>query len=501
MDNKQSLKLLIFIVAYNAESTLAKALARIPESIYKQYDTNVLVIDDSSLDRTFQEGVAFSNLHPGIKITVMRNPENQGYGGNQKLGYNYAVKYSYDIVILLHGDGQYAPECLPCFIEPIASGEAGAVFGSRMIGGRSALKGGMPLYKFIGNKILTNLQNTLMKSNLSEWHTGYRAYSVRVLSGIPFERNDNGFPFDTDIILQLIQKGIKIKEIPIPTFYGEEICYVNGLRYALQTFMNTLKCRLHNLSLLYERKYDCDYGKEAYTLKLGYPSSHTAMLSEIKDNSVVLNLGAGAGLLARELKKKSCTVIGIDKFNPDEGAYFDLFLKCKFPVSEKPWGNGYRIDYVLLSGVIEHMIEPEEFLDNLRNWLQGEQCTVIITSPNIAFFISRIQLLMGSFNYTKRGTLDKTQVHLFTFSSLKKLLIQSGYKIISIRGIPAPFPEVIPSSFIALLLIKINQLLINLWRNLFSYQMMIIAKPYPNLDMLLSDSIEHSKELLSRLQQ
>lgn len=499
MDEKHSLKLLIFVVAYNAETTLANTLARIPENIYKEYDSSILILDDSSRDRTFAEGINFSKLHPDIKITVMRNPENQGYGGNQKLGYNYAVKYGYDIVVMLHGDGQYAPESLPALIKPIACGEAEVVFGSRIMGGSSALKGGMPLYKFIGNKILSRLQNMLMKSRLSEWHSGYRAYSIRALSRIPFERNDNGFPFDTDIILQLMQKGIKIKEVPIPTFYGKEICYVNGLRYAFEAFMHTLRCKLHNISFIYERKYDCDYSKHTYALKLGYPSSHTAMLSQVKNNSVVLVLGAGAGLLAKELKKKSCTVIGMEKVNPDDHGSFDIFISSTSCSEKKPWGDNCRIDYVLLSGAIERMVEPEEFLDKLRDWLQGEKCEVIITSPNVAFILSRMQLFLGRFNYAKRGILDKTNLRLFTFLSLKKLLIQSGYKIISIKGIPAPFPVIIPARFISLLLIRINQLLIIICRNLFSYQIMITAKAYPNLDMLLSESAEHSNKLLSTL--
>ena len=113
-----------------------------------------------------------------FKITVLYNPVNQGYGGNQKIGYHYAIERGFDFVALLHGDGQYAPEFLPALIEPLLKGEADAVFGSRMMNKRDALKGGMPLYKFVGNRILTSIQNRVLGANLTEFHSGYRVYSV-----------------------------------------------------------------------------------------------------------------------------------------------------------------------------------------------------------------------------------------------------------------------------------------------------------------------------------
>ena len=341
--NMKKLKLLIFIVAYNAEATITNVLAKVIENIHGKYDTDILILDDSSSDGTFKESVKFANLHSDVKIITIRNPENQGYGGNQKLGYNYAIKYSYDVVVLLHGDGQYAPEYLFNMVEPIAANEADAVFGSRMLNSFDALKGGMPLYKFVGNKILTTFQNMLMNSKLSEWHSGYRAYSVQTLSKLPFERNDNGFSFDTDIILQLLQLGARIKEIPIQTFYGKEICHVNGILYAINICINTLKCKLHNINLFYERKYDCHYSTKFYNLKLGYPSSHSFALSEVKNNSVVLDIGCGAGLMTKELKRKNCYVAGVDQYDYQCEAGFDLFIKCKLSGGNLPLDDKHQM--------------------------------------------------------------------------------------------------------------------------------------------------------------
>src|SRR5689334_19209499 len=153
-------RVLIFIVAYNAETTIEKVLCRIPDSL-RTNDVEVLIIDDSSKDETFSSGLRYQRAHSEFKITVLRTPENQGYGGNQKLGYRYAIDNGFDIVALVHGDGQYAPEKLPALLTPLVNGEADAVFGSRMIDKTAARAGGMPAYKWLGNQVLTRFQNRL----------------------------------------------------------------------------------------------------------------------------------------------------------------------------------------------------------------------------------------------------------------------------------------------------------------------------------------------------
>ena len=177
-------RILIFIVAYNAEKTIESVLDRIPEEL-RVPNVEVLVIDDSSKDATFQTGLKREQQASDFKVTILRTPENQGYGGNQKLGYRYAIDNGFDIVALVHGDGQYAPEKLPALLEPLIKGEADAVFGSRMINKQDALKGGMPLYKWVGNQVLTPFQNTLLGTQLSEFHSGYRLYSTKALARSP----------------------------------------------------------------------------------------------------------------------------------------------------------------------------------------------------------------------------------------------------------------------------------------------------------------------------
>ena len=165
-------KIVVVMPAYNAASTLEKTYREVPLDIVD----DVILVDDKSSDRTSEVA---RNL--GIKH-VITHERNTGYGGNQKLGYRYAIDKGFDAVALLHGDGQYAPEKLPELVEAVLNGSADAVFGSRMIERGAALKNGMPLYKYVGNKILTSLQNKMLGLSLSEFHSGYRIYSTTALA-------------------------------------------------------------------------------------------------------------------------------------------------------------------------------------------------------------------------------------------------------------------------------------------------------------------------------
>ena len=484
-------RVLIFVVAYEAETTLAKVLERIPKSVH-ELDLEVLVIDDSSRDRTFEEGLR-AGERVRHRVSVLFNPTNQGYGGNQKLGYAYAMREGFDFVLLLHGDGQYAPECIPDLLKPLLNGTADAVIGSRMLLPGAARRGGMPLYKFVGNKILTRFQNWLLGTRLSEFHSGYRAYRVSALRRIPFQFNANGFHFDTEIIIQLLLGNHRIVEVPIPTYYGDEICRVNGMKYAKDVVLATAGSRLHRLNVLYDRRFDLEgAGNLRYGLKLGYESSHTRALDAVPDGARVLDVGCGPGDFAREMTRKGCVVDGVDQCAASDASAFRRFWLWREPEPFRVDLRGY--DCILLLDVIEHLKEPERFLDDLR--AAANSLTVrprlIVTTGNVAFFVVRLQMLLGNFNYGRRGILDLTHTRLYTFKTLKHLFEQCGYRVERLEGVAAPFPLALGNNRFARTLVKLNAALIRLSRGLFAYQVFLVATPLPTVDALLDDSIEAS---------
>ena len=490
-------RLLVFVVAYNAERTIEDVLRRIPHGLLEDYHVEVLVIDDSSHDRTFERG---SELRAAeslpFELHVLYNPVNQGYGGNQKIGFHFAIERGFDFVALLHGDGQYAPECLPELVRPLADGKADAVFGSRMLESGGALRGGMPLYKFVGNKILTRVQNRLLRADLSEFHSGYRVYSVEALRRIPFRLNTDEFHFDTEIIIQLLLARARIEEVPIPTYYGDEICNVDGLKYAWNVTGTTLRARLQELSLLYDRKYDPaadEGGHERYVPRLAFESPHTYALDVVEPGSRVIDLGCAGGHLGAQLRELGCHVTGIDLYPLAEGVELDAFHRHDLDDPRLPVDPS-EFDYVLLLDVLEHLESPERFLERLAEAMQADpEKKLVLSTGNVAFALTRLLLLAGQFNYGKRGILDLTHTRLFTFATLRRLLEGAGFRIVEVRGIPAPFRLAVGDAPSGRVLSRLNRSLIRLRRQLFSYQIFVVAEPRPSLAYLLSQAEEESK--------
>ncbi|MEE8425438.1 MAG: glycosyltransferase family 2 protein [Elusimicrobiota bacterium] len=230
-------KIAIFIPAYNAAYTLPRVIDRIPEEL-KDKVQKIFVIDNASPDNTYLIAIGYREAKSLDKLEVFRNETNRGYGGSQKRAYRYAIDNGFDIVVMLHGDAQYAPEKIPHLLEPLEKGEADMVFGSRIAG--LPLKGGMPLYKFLGNKSLTTFQNMITGLGLTEFHSGFRLFRCKALAQVPFEKCSNDYHFDTDIILQFLIKGLRIRELPIPTHYGKEDSGVNVISYGLNVIKSML---------------------------------------------------------------------------------------------------------------------------------------------------------------------------------------------------------------------------------------------------------------------
>jgi 2-polyprenyl-3-methyl-5-hydroxy-6-metoxy-1,4-benzoquinol methylase len=428
-DNK-GMRIGILIVAYNALTTLSKVLKRIPAAVWENIE-EVAVFDDASPDETYELAVGYQTLFPNNKLTIRKNTQNLGYGGNQKCGYQYFMDKGFDVVIMLHGDGQYAPEILAQMYAPIVSGRADAVFGSRMMrdyGG--PLKGGMPYYKYFGNKILTFLANRSLGMKLTEFHSGYRAYSLHALRRIDLSRMTNDFHFDTEIIIKLQHQGFQILEVPIPTYYGNEICYVNGMKYA----KNVIRAIGRYKRTLRGVKIHPEFGEYHmhYPLKESKYSSHDHCRRECGSGNEVLDVGCGEGFFARSIQENDNRVVGIDALaQPRCADAFEQYISADLDhgLSEAlPALGDRKFDIVLLQDVLEHVRCPEQLLEQCHSWLKPRG-RLVVTVPNVANITVRLALLFGRFEYAPRGILDNTHLRFYTRKSVRRLLTDHGYEI------------------------------------------------------------------------
>lgn len=489
----QNQRVLVMIVAYEAEQHIEQVLGRLPNAWVNSKAHHFLVLDDGSADRSAILASNWFKKQGVVNATVFRNRQNQGYGGNQKLGYRFALDYQFDLAILLHGDGQYDPALLPSFVDIFTASDADVILGSRMVRRRDAARGGMPFYKIVGNTILTKIQNLLTDQALSEYHTGYRAYSRRFLSSVPFEINTNDFHFDTEILLQAFSIGARVEQFAIPTHYGDEICRVNGVKYALHVLRATVQYRLHHWGMLCSLKYRRLSGSRYKDKTEILYSSHVRALHELKARKIdtVLDLGCGPGYVAQKIRESGACVTGVDMREPIPGTV-STFIKANLDHTPIPV-DIFQFDAILMLDVIEHLSDPEGFFTSLRNSSttvlsrEREKPIVLLTTPNIAFLAVRLSLLFGRFNYAERGILDITHKRLFTRNSLETMLRDCGYDVDYVSGIGAPFEAVMQNS-VGRGLGFVSNILARIWPTLFAFQFLVVCRPRPGVQQLLRDS-------------
>jgi 2-polyprenyl-3-methyl-5-hydroxy-6-metoxy-1,4-benzoquinol methylase len=470
----------VFIVTYNAVTTLAKVLKRIPEVVWQNVE-EIVVFDDASQDATYELAIGVKTLSGDDKLQVLKHPKNLGYGGNQKAGYRYFIDKGFDIAVLLHGDGQYAPEILASLYHPLVMDEADAVFGSRMMmdfGGPR--KGGMPLYKYLGNKILTRFENRALGMNLTEFHSGYRAYSMHALKQIDFSKMTNDFHFDTEIIIKLHHQGLRIHEVPIPTYYGDELCYVNGMKYALDVAKAVHRYKSTRQALKCFPEFQ-EYFPH-YPIKTSPHSSHEFVKAAVGQYQDVLDLGCGEGFLTEQIQNMGNHVTGIDVLpEAKRQSGFDHYVQADLEHglnSELPALRGRTFDKILMMDVLEHLRQPEKVLQNCPPLLKKDG-QLIVSLPNIANITVRFMLLSERFNYTDRGLLDKTHLRFFTRKTARKLLEANGYRVLVQKMTIMPLELVLglrPDHWLMRIIQKLLILFTALMPGLFGYQTFLIAE-------------------------
>jgi len=456
----QKNRVAIFIVAYNASKHIESVLNRIPSWISEEL-AEIFLIDDSSKDDTASIASQINWPSRFAPLRVFRTPFNQGYGGNQKIGYNYSIKQNFDIVVLLHGDGQYAPEALPYLLGEYLK-DADAVFGSRFINTGSALKGGMPLYKFVGNRVLSGLQNYFMRSSLSEWHSGYRSYRTSLLKRIPFSCNSNDFDFDAEIIIQTLGAGGIIKEVPIPTFYGDEICHVNGMRYAVQCMKNVLQYRAMQAELFFDPRFDLS--------RQNQDSNELKKYAKTTVNGFIESINFPSSLKVLKIVQ---AINGLES-------------------NQAPNDAIHENDIVIAFDVLQNENYPELGLLNISKHLKANGL-LYVSCANVAYFPVRLMLFFGFFNYGRKGVLDRAHHRLFTKGSFKRMLLQGGFEIEAIYGFGPPIVDKVGQSPILRSIDKISYLLAKSWISLFAFEILIVAKKRIDIEWLLYKTTTYTK--------
>ena len=426
----------IVVVAYNAASTLARVLDRIPPEFRDRID-GVYIGDNHSEDSTYLVGLGYQQAVGDLPLTIVRHEANLGYGGNQQAGYRWAIDQGFDIVVLLHADGQYAPEFLPEIVKPLERGEADAVFGSRMMTPGGARRGGMPLYKVFGNTVLTTMQNTMVGEHLSEWHSGYRAYSVATLAELPFERLSGDYNFDTQIILQLHEAKKRIVELPIPTYYGEEISYVNGMKYARQCAHDVVRYRAHKMGLgngeMAFNSLDDDYeGEDAERI-------HDRIVRWFAHRPPcrVLDLGCGDGDLDRRLGDLGHHVTGVDRVKHDGvGARVEQFVEADLEHGV-PDEVGADFDVVVVADVLGHVRDPAALLTAAAARLRRGG-SILVSVSNFVHWYPRGRVMLGRFDYDRRGALDRGHLRFFTRRSAERCFAAVDLEVRAVDAVGLP---------------------------------------------------------------
>lgn len=486
---EKELKIGVFIIAYRAAQTLISAYQRIPQTL-KRKAKEIYCFDDCSDDNTYYAGLGYKVSHKIKNFILYKNPKNLGYGGNQKKGYRYAIKKKMDVVVMLHGDAQYAPEKMPLLLEPFQADDwsgIGVVMGSRMLG--DPLQGGMPLYKYLGNKVLTFLENFLLQSNLSEFHSGYRAYNLKALESIPFEKCSNDFNFDTDIIIMLLKAGYKVVEVPIPTYYGPgSKSHVNVFKYGFQCLFSVINYRLGELGLKKNSKFNFRHNiSPSYGYKDDPTSSHgqiANLITRLKKFNV-LDLGCGGGFVRRAMsntKGYNFTGVEMDTFWKDKNEISNGYNKIVWSdLESSKWIeelNEDRFDLVVCADVLEHLHYPDVTLIEIKKFLKKDG-KIIVSLPNMDYLpVLIIRLIFPKFRMSK-GPLDRTHIGIYNYD-VSKRLIEQGYKIEKVNVTPLPLPSLLggfEGSWWGKTLHRTGFSLAKIAPRLFAYQFIFLAKP------------------------
>ncbi len=468
-------RIALVIVEYRDAETLARTLDRVPPAVLGRLE-QILLVEDAG--RGLLELPAGAGDAAGwrAKLRRCRSRSRLDYGGRQKLGYDVALRAGMDIVVLLHGSGHYAPEVMAELLAPVEAGAADAVLGSRLLA-RGPGRRLVPLGTRLVSALLSWIQERCVGLRVSAFYSGFRVYRSAALRDVPYHRLTNERYFDTELLMQLHAAEFRIGEQPIPPYEGSGLSVAGRLQYAAQVVRSAIAYRLHRSGLRSAERFEV--GPPRYPAKTGRWSSHRQLPEMIPAGHRVLDLGCGEGLLSERLSRRGCRVIGVDQH---VGARAKASC-IKTYALDLDGGLGMLdeapFDTILLADVLSHLTEPDAVLAQCHQRLRsGGQ--LIISVGNVAHLSVRLSLLLGRFEYTPRGILERKHAVLYTLKSLKRLLASQQFRVAGVRVTPVPFESVWPRAaghWWVQGLSAVSYALARAWQTLFAYQFLVVATP------------------------
>jgi len=495
------MRVLILILSHNVGPSIAGSLATLHTQFVNDPATELLLIDDASTDDTFKIADQFRRDHKFPNLKVIRVPHVQGEGGNQKVGFRYALDKGFEAVLVLHGERIYSPPALIALAQALKGSDADVALGFA--------RRSRPW------NLVSKLQSRLSGVRLEGWHSLYKGYRTQALSRVAFELDTNDPSFETELLLQLIDQKCRLSPVHLSLPAGWPAQQRQNLQLAWKHVKASLKYRLQNYNLFYDFRYHPDALSDvrkaeipppAYSQKLDLNSPHSYVCRHprlIPSGSRVLDIGCSTGYVAEHLvRSRQCDVVGIDQLPPSmmrgkPFVYHQVDLEKDFGALRKILEQE-SFDVILMLDVLEHLALPELFLLHLRHIRYRKPPIFIFSTGNVAFLVIRLMLLLGHFNYGEKGILDITHKRLFSFRTFKNLFDQTGFVILQRIGFPLPYRALGLPRWLCRLAEVCNTGLIKIRRSLFAYQIMFVTTPLVLPEQVLAQSLEGNPHISAR---
>jgi len=450
-------------------SALQGTLDRLPDGVEEQIEEIVVVLDGP--DPKDLERFEALRTRRGAPV-LHRTPRNSGPGGARKSAFEYALGRGFDRLVAMRGDGRHPPELLEQLLAAAREPDSPLVVAARAV----AATGGSRVARAV-RPLLSGVPNRILGLRRHDYASGYRVYSTDSLRLIPFQLNANDGAFDMEILIQYRVLGAPTRELRVAPTWSEHEGGADASARFLRRCGVALGYRLHQLHATRRGRYFVDEGIH-YTLKLSRTGSHMQIVEALPPESFVLDLGCSQGLLARPLQSRGVRVVGVDT-GPGEQLAAELeqyFQRDLEEPLEIPFGRVF--DAVVVSDVIEHVIERPVLLRSVRRYLK-EGGRLIISTPNIALWFYRLSLLVGRFEYGPRGVLDETHVHLFTRATFRREVERAGFRVVGERVTALPFEVVLRStgrSRLVRTIAGVYHAVARAWPEMFAYQFILEAE-------------------------